>query len=524
MLKRDATVGIRGLGLSYLWNIIPIIILLALFLTKSISLWNAAILAVIWLVLIQGNAEVFLVAFILAMIIKCFCIEVYKIPTGSMEPTLHGDPADGDRIIANKFGVLFSPLKRYDVFLFKFPLDKSTSFIKRVVGLPNEELMIKQGDLYARTKGADKFTIAKKSLTTQESLWIPLVESFQINQTTKKRYNPAVPMDDWELPEDGTTHIDGAKINIGAGSMIRYRNAISDEYISHTGNHTVDDIKLSFKLRAERSDEEIYATIRTLSGDFTLRLPVQSADSEQPNLSWHFRGTLKTPILEHAILSTNYLNTLPLQKEGAPLVKIEPNKDYFIEILNFDGTIYIKINGQEVQKYDYITSLEDNQPEEDNQSSYQIEMGAKKYAATIWDINIWRDVYYYDNVGILRENKPLIIPDGKYFAIGDNVPNSKDSRLWKARKITLKDGTIIKCDAEPSSANSYRDDGNVIKITRNKSDNRGGDIWGMNQIINKSNIAPNGNVIENAPFISADEIFGRGLFVYWPLKRAKLIR
>jgi len=524
MLKRDSTVGIKRLGLSYLWNLVPIIVLLALFLTKSISLWNAAILAVIWLVLIQGNAEVFLVAFILAMIIKCFCIEVYKIPTGSMEPTLHGDPADGDRIIANKFGILFSPLKRYDVFLFKFPLDKSTSFIKRVVGLPNEELIIKQGDLYARAKGTNKFLIAKKPLNIQESIWIPLVESVQTSQSTRKRYNPAVPADDWELPEDGSAKIENGKININAGGIIRYRNAVSDKYIGHTGSYTVNDIKLSFKVRAEKSGGEIYTTIRTPAGNFSLRLPVQSADSEQPNLSWHFRGALKTPVLEHSIVSINYLNTLPLQKEGAPPIKIEPNKDHIIEILNFDGTIYIKVNGKEVTKYDYITSLEENQPEENKHSSYQIELGAEKYPVALWDVNIWRDVYYYDNSGILRENKPLTIPDGKYFAIGDNVPNSKDSRLWKVRKITLKDGTIIKCDAEPSSADSYSNDGDIIRIRRNKSDNRGGDIWGMNRIINKSDIVPDGNVVENAPFIDADEIFGRGLFVYWPFKRGKIIR
>ena len=523
MLKRDSTVGIPGLELSYLKGIIlavTAVILIVLVLIKYISVGNAAIVAVILLVMIQGNAEVFLVAFILAMIIKCFCIEVYKIPTGSMEPTLHGDYNDGDRIIANKFGILFTPLKRYDVFLFKFPLDKSTSFIKRVVGLPNEELMIKEGDLYARAKGADKFLIAKKPLQTQESMWIPLVESVQTSQTTRKRYNPAVPADDWVLPENGLSNIEGGKMNLNAGEIIRYRNAVSDEYInsSTSGNHTVRDIKLSFKLRAEQSGGEIYATIRTRAGDFSLRLPVQSADSEQPNLSWHFRGTLKTPALEHSILSTNYLNTLPLPKEGAPPIKIEPNKDHLIEILNFDGTIYIKVNGREVGKYDYITSLDDNQLEEDSHSSYQIELGAKKYAATLWDVNIWRDVYYCDNnAGIIMENKPLTIPDGKYFAIGDNVPNSKDSRLWKMRKIILKDGTIINCDSD-----TYKDDSNTIRIQRNKSDNRGGDIWGMSRIINKSDVVSND--VENAPFISTDEIFGRALFVYWPLKRGKLIR
>jgi len=386
-------------------------------------------------------------------------------------------------------------------------------------------LMIKQGDLYARAKGTDKFLIAKKPIKTQESIWIPLVESIQTSQSTRKRYNPAVPADDWILPEDGLSKIENGKINLDAGGIIRYRNAVSDEYIGHAGSYTVNDIKLSFKVRAEKSGGEIYTTIKTQTGYFSLHFfpqPLQAANSDSPNLTWHFRA----PSSDMA----PYPNTLEYNISGKmnqslPIdTKIEPNKDHLIEILNFDGTIYIKVDGKEITKYDYITSLEDNQPEENSHSSYQIELGAKKCPATLWDINIWRDIYYYDNSGILREGRPLTIPDGKYFAIGDNVPNSKDSRLWKVRKITLKDGTIIKCDAEPSSADNYRDDGNIIRVRRNKSDNRGGDIWGMSQIINKADIVPDGNVVENAPFISADEIFGRGLFVYWPLKRGKVIR
>jgi len=532
MLKRDSTadpqghpvggpqghpVGdIPGLGFSYLRGTILAVMgitLLVLYFAKYISLGNAAIIAIILLFLTQGNAEVFLVAFILAMIIRCFCIEVYKIPTGSMEPTLHGDYNDGDRIIANKFGILFNPIKRYDVFLFKFPLDKSTSFIKRVVGLPNEELMVKQGDLYARAKGTDKFLIAKKPLRIQESIWLP---AYQWNGKQDEF------MESWSVPQDTSYKIENGVLELQNGGVIGYKETIRDEYGKNPGRYTIGDIKLSFKIRAEKSGGEIYTTIRTNAGSFTLHLfpqPLQPANSDSPNLTWHFRSPPSDIFpypcsLEYYTPSTTSFRTMPD-------VKIEPNKDHLIEILNFDGTIYIKIDGKEALKYDYIVSLEDTDPDEYIRSN-QIELGVKKYPATLGDIKIWRDLYYYDTSGILKENKPLVIPEGKYFAIGDNIPNSKDSRLWRMRKITLKDGTIIKCDAEPSSADIYQEDGDIIRIKRNKQNNRGGDIWGMDRVINRTDIVSND--VENAPFIDADEIFGRALFVYWPINRLKLIR
>ncbi len=147
------------------------------------------------------------------------------------------------------------------------------------------------------------------------------------------------------------------------------------------------------------------------------------------------------------------------------------------------------------------------------------------------DFSIRRDIYYacdYDT-GILKEGRPFTIPAKKYFAIGDNIPNSKDSRAWNVRVITLKNGEIIKCDAEPNPASLYQDDGSIVRIIRDRKSNRGGDIWGRSFTddsnlgsIKKDDILL--NEIKPYPFISQDEIFGRGLFVYWPIKRVKLIR
>jgi signal peptidase I len=101
-------------------------------------------------------AESIIVAFILAMVIRSFLVQAFKIPTGSMRPTL----LEGDLILVNKFiyGAkvpftdlrlpAFSPPKRGDVIVFIYPDDRKKDFIKRLVGLPGETVEIRNGTVY----------------------------------------------------------------------------------------------------------------------------------------------------------------------------------------------------------------------------------------------------------------------------------------------------------------------------------------------------------------------------------------
>ena len=84
---------------------------------------------------------------ILAVIVfvRVQVITAYHIPTKSMEPTLHGDPRHGDRILVNK---LSGPPKRFDITVFDgFDTDRK-NFVKRCTGLPGEKLDLHEGDLW----------------------------------------------------------------------------------------------------------------------------------------------------------------------------------------------------------------------------------------------------------------------------------------------------------------------------------------------------------------------------------------
>ena len=101
-------------------------------------------------------AEAIVVALVLALIIRSFVVQAFKIPSGSMEPTLE----IGDHILVNKFiyGIkipftkinlipLDSP-KRGDVIVFIYPLEPEKDFIKRVIAVGGDTVKIVNKKLY----------------------------------------------------------------------------------------------------------------------------------------------------------------------------------------------------------------------------------------------------------------------------------------------------------------------------------------------------------------------------------------
>jgi signal peptidase I len=105
---------------------------------------------------IREYAESIIMALVLALVIRTFVIQAFKIPSGSMEPTLE----IGDHLLVNKFiyGIkipftsinLFpweSP-QRGDVIVFIYPLDPDKDFIKRVIGVGGDTVRIANKKLY----------------------------------------------------------------------------------------------------------------------------------------------------------------------------------------------------------------------------------------------------------------------------------------------------------------------------------------------------------------------------------------
>jgi signal peptidase I len=108
--------------------------------------------------------ESIVIAVVLALFIRTFVVQAFKIPTGSMEPNL----LVGDHLLVNKF--VFAPtisglerallptrdVRRGDIVVFKYPEDPERDFIKRVIGLPGETVELKNHRVHINGRPLDE--------------------------------------------------------------------------------------------------------------------------------------------------------------------------------------------------------------------------------------------------------------------------------------------------------------------------------------------------------------------------------
>jgi len=113
---------------------------------------------------IREYTEAIVVAALLALFIRAFVVQAFKIPSGSMKPTL----LIGDHILVNKFAygirlpiwntqlVHVSNPKRGDIIVFQYPVDPSKDFIKRVIGIPGDTVRIQNKKVFVNDQPLDE--------------------------------------------------------------------------------------------------------------------------------------------------------------------------------------------------------------------------------------------------------------------------------------------------------------------------------------------------------------------------------
>ncbi len=108
--------------------------------------------------------ESIVIAVILALFVRTFVVQAFKIPTGSMENNL----LIGDHLLVNKFVfgpaesgleralLPMKPVKRLDIVVFKYPEEPERDFIKRVIGLPGETVELREKKVYINGRALDE--------------------------------------------------------------------------------------------------------------------------------------------------------------------------------------------------------------------------------------------------------------------------------------------------------------------------------------------------------------------------------
>jgi len=370
---------------------------------------------------LRENIEVIVFAIIMALGLKVFAVEAYQIPTASMMPTLMGtdllDPArkipNGgihDRVLVDKLIYLLRDPVRWEVVVFRYPLVTPNNYVKRLVGMPGEELWIREGDLYARKSEDEEFQILRKPTGLQETLW--------------KRVFPQANQEDslwsaWALGGGSRIASDGGVVLADQGSVI-YNSRIYDDYLhgypealfgripaAGAGlmtRHLVGDLKLEFEARPDDTAGPLKARLDCGPWSLLLTLP----------------GPGSSGFLE-----------LPGGRKIALDFPVEAGQPVSVSLAWWDHRARLVLDGGgHHQELTQDVDLEPG-PITSNGVRFSCSKGSWRLAPP----RIFRDIHYLPS---LHGGQTLFkIPEGEYFMMGDNTHNSLDSRDWQAREIDV---------------------------------------------------------------------------------------
>jgi len=357
----------------------------------------------------------------------------------------------GDRILVHKYIYSISEPKRWDVVVFKAPHTPQTNFIKRLVGLPGEELAIVEGNIYTKPLGAPEndWRIARKTDRPgiQHAVWQPVYHSVYVpldhgtaspERTRFPWKLPWIPDDPtaWDLheprhvyryngSENGLIRFDFQNAGRGGPGLYQYNQ------FRRRGLHfeAVEDVRIAGQFEPHANG--LAVTLRTTSrmGDprgFNLGLAARIGPQGNATLSIETRNgkTIELARLDNA-------------------ATLSPGQAHQIELWYVDQEASLWLNGSRLLTHRFDLPLEQikNRALPAKYPKISIELAGPP--TNVYRVEIDRDLYYSGispNGTIARgallksegrpKGQPIRINQDQFVCLGDNSPLSHDSRYW----------------------------------------------------------------------------------------------
>ncbi|MCB9877828.1 MAG: signal peptidase I [Planctomycetes bacterium] len=415
---------------------------------------------------VRTNLEAFGVAILAAVLLKWFCIEAYQIPTSSMQPTLMGSSeADVyDRILVDKLIQTWREPQRWDITVFKYPLQKNQNYVKRIGGMPGDRLFIGGGNLYqvSGDGAARTFTPIRKPDDLQEEMWKNVFPARMETRSETKMLGEI-----WAAsPGKAASEVgEDVKLSLANGvARLFFRDEADGGMVDRVwdGYPAAVASKIREKTIGYMRTQEIVpdcrlgATVTTEQAldEFALEIDVSRPGNPKLTFAFVVRGDKAT------LEVRDDKQTLGKSDEFAcALAAGTPTGLMFAHV---DDMLIAWRDGDELQRFDAAAwAIRDGcvLPQKDGRLEFPInqrvvpQFSARgKGNVTLQELRLDRDQHY------TRDQAPEVIevPEGHYYMLGDNTLQSIDSRGWTAITIGVDaDDNVVPPDS-PEAVRTLR--------------------------------------------------------------------
>ena len=454
----------------------------------------------------RDGVEMMVFAISMALGLKVFALEAYQIPTGSMMPTMMGTdlvdpltrmPNGGihDRVLVDKVSWWLREPNRWEVVVFRYPLLAHQNYVKRLVGMPDEELLIQNGDIWTRAGEGEEFTIEAKPEDLQKTLW---------KRVLPTPSSAGIAWSGWDTT--GQIPDSDGNLVLAPRRPVRTAAVIKDEYRHGFPDAIADRIPVS----------GAGALRRNVVSDLRINLQVIPEKAGSPLRLKLNAGPYPVELILEAGAIFPIQLALPDGRSITSNIPLVVGATTEVELAFWDHHVLARVNGWE---WSELLNLE-----AENIIANEISLIAPQGRWLVQEPLVFRDIYYLPP---MRGAAPLFkIPAGHYFMMGDNTQNSHDGRDWESRELVLQppvDGrTNLRGDNFRNGSDPQFDNPRWSLDKKTMAfRNQYGEVFEI----------PKESIIQDhrvpASFVPRNHLMGRALVVFmpfWPILRMGVIR